>query len=346
MLVGPIFMVYPGIVWKDVHYAHFALCGFALIGIARERKSILIEYFAIGLLAFAATQRQQGLVVAVLGSVWAGWSYAGAVGFKQRTLASLSRLALTVGVLIFASVVMSFISKSNGLTNPRTGITQCLIYDMAGAVHRAPDATLDVFAREKLDVAFRRDALATYDPSRIDTLGPGTGLAHLKRDNLAVEQWLALAWSQPRALFGHKLEFMAWFGGLRDQLKCAPVHVGHGPSAELLRAADLQDSRPSPLAPHAYAYSKQFFNTPYFALWSYALVTTLSLCLLGFQRRWRSPWFGLQLCALAYVSSFALLGLACDFRYGYFLVVTGSLSAVYMLASGFGFRLRKEAPKP
>ena len=35
-LAGPILLIYPGIVWKDVWFAHFALLGFAVIALRRS----------------------------------------------------------------------------------------------------------------------------------------------------------------------------------------------------------------------------------------------------------------------------------------------------------------------
>ncbi len=53
---------------------------------------------------------------------------------------------------------------------------------------------------------------------------------------------------------------------------------------------------------------------------------------------------GLLVSALAFVATFFIISVACDYRYLYFLDVAAMGAAVYVAADPSGFRLRRRLP--
>ena len=73
LLFLPILLIYPGIVWKDVWFAHSALLGFGLIALRAGRRGGPIgwgiEALCLALFAFAMLSRQTGVLVSLVGVV-------------------------------------------------------------------------------------------------------------------------------------------------------------------------------------------------------------------------------------------------------------------------------------
>ena len=67
-LAGPILLIYPAIVWKDVWFAHFALLGFAVIALRRHLPWAVVEAGSLLTFAAALLTRPNGFPVVVVGA--------------------------------------------------------------------------------------------------------------------------------------------------------------------------------------------------------------------------------------------------------------------------------------
>ena len=88
--------------------------------------------------------------------------------------------------------------------------------------------------------------------------------------------------------------------------------------------ADLQDQA---LA----AYAKRFYATPVYSHLTWALVAVAMVMLL-LRRRDPADWamVGLLVGTMGFVASFAVISVACDYRYLYLLDLAAMVSLIYL----------------
>lgn len=338
LLFTPLLLVHPGIVWKDVWFAHSAALAFGLIMWRAAGASAWWEAPALLLLAVALLSRQTGIIVCT--AAVAGLSLAAPLPMQtpRPKLALLAGFGLRMVIMVGMAMGLSALAKES-MKAVRgdavgTGFQLVAIFDMAGILQRQPQAQLHLLRDKGFDTAaWEAAARQTFSAERIDTLvqPPITGPTALG-PGLMLRQWAHLVGHYPGTYLAHRMETYAWFGGLRDQARCVPIHVGIDPP-ELAERAGIRKVPPRWSAP-LYSWSRDFLNTPYFAPLAWSVVSLVVLLFYAWRREWAEPVAWMQVAGLLYSASYLVAGLSCDFRYSYFSVLAASVGLMRMLADG------------
>jgi hypothetical protein len=357
LLFTPILIIHPGVIWKDVWFAHLGLLGFALVALRARGAGWWSECLALVCLAAAMLSRQTGILIALAGvAALSVVRQHGPVGTAHGLWPRWFRLAGWMpGLLLRTAALLAVAAGLGGVAKSQfksiaggevgTGVRLVAIYDIAGMLQRLPGVHLERLRAEGFGTqAWEASARATFSGERIDRLelAPITGSKELTQE-LILAQWFDLATANPLAYIQHRLEVFAWLSGLREQAKCIPVHVGveAGPQTP---TANLS-LRPSRFAPLLYHWSRSFVNTPYFAPLFWAAWSIAVIALVVWRAGWRDPIVWLQLAGLAYWLSYLAAGLSCDFRYTYFSVLASSVGVMYACA-GIPFRREPADQRP
>lgn len=342
-LISPITLIYNGIIWKDVIFANLAVFAFAmLISVEKAPRNWKIAIIII-LLSMASLVRQQGIIVALIACL--------ALPFVNITERGRSLVARTgTGILFFCGVIVLskvlFWGATWGAsmakeTSCQTPILLLLMYDIAGMVKNDPSLNLSVLARAGVNVPLLKQLmLSQYTPERIDTLNLFQAIPEIARNNLyanVVAQWLHLVRSHPEPYILHRVNVFAWLLGLHDHTKCAPVIVGITADApDLLKTLHLHQTS-SPFSDRLWRYAAFFFKTPVFSGMSYL---TGAIASMGWITRIgiRSHVAAISLgsAALLFALTYLFIGIACDLRYLYFMLVASMFCMVYSSAQAPG----------
>lgn len=340
LVVLPQFVIYPGIVWKDVLFATTSVAGFIVLGLAVRALDIRrahLPLLAVALCFFtvAALARQNGLLVAMLGCASLGATTWG----HGRRLAVFRAVGTGIVVLIAmqaTNAALAVVDRSENGSKIGIGLRVLQQYDIVGAVAEDREVDLsELNAPAELERRLRAEAGQVYSPERVDTLSEApelmTGLGSLPAESISA-QWRSLILSDTGTYLSQR------WGAFRQVLftpvitQCLPVHVGVDGPPEVLRGLgitadqDAQDRR-------LYAYTAKFFGTP---LLSHAAFTVLALVVAAVLSLRREPTdlviVGLQLSALAVAASYFVVSIACDYRYLYFMDVAAIVGLLYLAA--------------
>lgn len=357
MLYAPVLLVYPGIVWKDVLFAHLCLFAFALAQLRLRAGFAWVDTVALFVLASAMLCRQTGLV-AVLPCVaalavasvarqdephrWDRSLFVSVLGRFTLRLIALALIAFGLNLL-----TQTFV-RQNSSEPVATGIRLVAVFDISGMLARSPDSTLALLRSNGINTTkVEAAARNSFAAERIDFLAGEVRDQFFQIDRrMLLAQWLELVLRSPFTYAAHRLDSFAWLSGLREQSRCLPIHVGIEPQ-ETARAAGIVTT-PSRFAGVLYDYSRFFWETPYFAPITWFLVAFGVFCVYGLQRSWLEPVALLQLAALIYFLLYLIAGLACDFRYAYFTVLASSAGLMRLCVDAPGLigASRRVGPKP
>ena len=326
----PVSFLYTGILWKDVLAAHLATLAFLLV-LPRPAQAAgpgALAASALAIAAAALVRQQMALMIPLL---------AAAIWFARSDVTRVHRSGIAAiwvaGVLALGWAADSALARNarqvSGLAT-QGAVYQLTTFDLAGI--RSHGGQLRLAALDAAGVDRRRlfAMFDLYGADRVDRLGvyptnPLMGLADPNPPLLS--DWRASIRANPIAYAAHRWEHFSWQAGLRDPLRCLPYHFGVEPQPDGFPALLLPAPRPER---DARLRTIAEALLPLFRPALYAAVTALALVLLW----WRRPlgWTALatfQLAGLAYLGSYLLIGIACDFRYAYFLVpvaLTGAFS--------------------
>ena len=341
LLFSPILLTYPGIIWKDVWFAHCCLLAFGLIALRQGGAGWWAEVAALALLAAGMLSRQTGLLVALVAvlslTLLAGRLQAtgeGRVPMHRPVLGFVARVVVLFMMASALNTAARTTMREVQRDSVGTGVMLVAMFDMAGMLQRLPGVELQRMRSEGFQTAeWEAAARTTFSAERIDRmdLRPFRGDRTLEAGTL-LRQWAALVLDHPGTYLAHRLHTFAWFGGLEDQSRCLPVHVGIEPP-DLAAKAGIR-ATPSRWSPVLYAYSRTLVDTPYFAPLAWSGVSLLVLFLLAWRRRWDDPVLWLQVAGLLYSASYLPAGLSCDFRYSYFSVAAATLGLIRMVLDG------------
>jgi hypothetical protein len=347
-LLLPQFLLYPGIIWKDVLFAGAAAFGFLLIAVAADRWSNLrlrITAIAVALLflALGALARQNGVVVLPLAAVALGW-----IAWKQEARApALNGIlygagSLSVMLLICGSAWLALETRHVGQSGPAGQFRLLQTYDIAGALHANPALQLDPMDDDEPLLArlMRGTAARLYTPERNDTLAGSRALQdallNAKRGEIAA-QWAAIIVAHPLLYLKVRWDAFRWVLFTPEALACRPVFAGVANAEPALSELGLKvrvDERDRALT----AYALAFAGTPVLSHATFLLVSLI--CLFALLRR-RSAvdiaMAGLVLSALVFTLSFFVISIACDYRYLYFLDVAGLVALAYLATDAEAF---------
>lgn len=334
-IATPQVLIYQGIVWRDVLFANLAIAGFiCLAHVARRWSERPVAPLAGALvcLALAALVRQNGLILLVFASVVLAWTARGggpraSLAWGLGSLAAAAVLALAVNHIAQPAQV-----PPKMRLNSATLILKH--YDIIGAKAHHPKLRYGAIAKVDPAAAAYLEAVGPrqYSQSRVDTLDADETfrrtLWHVP-DKAMDAEWIEVITRYPAAYVLHRADVFWWVFGTPELGRCLPVTVGIDGPPEMLGQLDLgsgQDVGDRKLL----NYATRFFGTPVFShlTWAAAAVAVIGLLL---RRRDPADWVfvSLLLGALAFVASFAIISVACDYRYLYLLDLAAMVGLIY-----------------
>jgi hypothetical protein len=341
---APQLAVYPAIVWKDVLFAGSGVAGFACLAWAASawtrppwRWSLLGA--SLVLLTLGALARQNGLVVLPFAAAAVGWMAARSAGRAKAWRGpgyAFSFLAGAAAILLTATAALD-----TRLTGPHGVAEQwehLEIYDVVGAVAHDPRYRLDVLDDRApwLASMLREDAVPVYSPSRIDSLEDDILDPLDHRQGVAgpiAAQWRDLVLRHPLLYLRVRASVFRWTLLTPRPAACVMVSTGVDGDPEALAAARLAE-RQTPRDDAMEAYALALVPTPVYSHGTYAVVGIGLLGLLLRRRRPADVAVAAMLAgALTFTATFALISIACDYRYLYDLDLSVIAATLYAAAS-------------
>ena len=336
LICNPVVLAYTGIVWKDVLFAHASIALFLLINRWYEQKSkpdILQICVVVVLMTIVIGVRQQGLLFALIAAVWLA-------SFFEKT--KLRVLALTIpfvlGPWLLNKTLSDVVQKPfpDGVNVATVGLKILMQYDLVGI--SANGGTLPARAPSSSEgKALANITMQTpqYDRFRVDTLvGPSSDYWALPIAD-TVKLWSGAISANFGLYAKHRMDHFSTLLGFEDMRKCLPVHSGiSGPVQHSLVEQELTSFLGlQPGMNHSSEYVIrtvwELTKTPLLMHWAYALILLVIAVVLLIQKRY--VLLSLVGCCFTYLASYFVLGIACDFRYGYVLTASASVLAVAAL---------------
>jgi hypothetical protein len=341
----PQFLLFQGIVWKDVLFADSALAGFVLIAHAdaqwpnrRLRYALLCA--AIVLLVLATLARQNGAIVLVFGVAAIGTLAAARASPSLRLRSAAISVAITsvgaLGLMLAASAALAM--RTPGESGPRAQFKLLETYDLAGAAKADPHLPLDTLAAANPDFErlLRTDGAKLYTPQRNDTLAASAALQDELSDtsnDAVAAQWRGLVVHHPWLYLSIRARVFDWTFFTPEISRCAPLFVGVEGLPRYMHDLNLSARfRPQDVA--LKNYGAIFLDTPAMSHAAFGLLG-LGILLVLLRRRATSDIViaFMLLSAFAFTLSFFVISIACDYRYLLFLDFSALAGAFHLAVS-------------
>jgi len=334
----PQFLLYPGIVWKDVLFAAASIAGFCCLAFAaarwqRQWQHLAATTLAILFFTLAALTRQNGLVIALTG-VATYLAIAHKNSAHPRTAFAQTfvfLIALTAAIAICMTALAARGDHGKGRADE---IKMLQLYDFAATTARDPSLKLaDLHQSDPtFEHLIRTEGARLFTPERVDSLQRFTDLEQARDAApapLMMRQWLHLIAHHPLLYLRTRAEIFRWVFLTPEIDRCVPFLVGvSGPQPVLdkLNMPSRYDSRDEQLE----NYANPLVHTPIFSHATFAILAALLFVLL---LRRRAPADIAIVFLLAGSGAFALtffaLSLACDYRYLYLLDMAAMVAAIH-----------------
>lgn len=340
LALNPLFLLYAGIIWKDVLLATLAMV--SVIGLwAIERRQGPVRWWLVVLVALPLAAmpwtRQQGLLIAL--PLWAAlsWLLARRVGPAWPR-----RLAVIAGVWLLLFVGFRGIGAAADATitplpaSPTgTGIRMVMAYDLIGiAAHLDPDGGSPLPGAGDQVLA---DIRENYSAERIDTpwrLATVRGyFSELGPDRLK-PAWQQAVREHPDAYLAHRWGALSSLLGLKSMQGCVPGYWGvagipeHALHAGVIEEMDARDRLIGRV-------TTWLSDTPVLRHWAYLLLLAVVTASLLLHRRSEGILASTAAVAGAwlYFGSYVPTTIACDFRYLYPTAALACLVAMQRLVA-------------
>jgi hypothetical protein len=179
---------------------------------------------------------------------------------------------------------------------------------------------------------FRQQSLL-YTPYRVDTLDSSPPQFWALDTATASRFWRETIAVNPAPYLRHRAAHFAALLGLAGMRSCLPVYTGtEGPVVLPGLDGDLTAFLGLTAGVHHASYrvhdfGRDYGDTPLFMHLAYAVV--LMLVALWLLVRREHVLLTLSVCALLFLASYSVIGIACDFRYAYTLTATTTLLVAY-----------------
>jgi len=334
----PQLALYPAIVWKDVLFAGSVIAGFASLAWAaaawprvRTRYACLVA--GALLLTLATLARQNGAVVLPFAALAAGLIAARfGAGWGRALAHAAGFLALTVPLFAAASLALATRLETQDATDQAW--TSLQTYDLTAAVVRDPPLDLATLRSRapQVETLIRTQGVRAYSPIRVDSLEPMMDQFDPSAAAPIAAQWRSLIVRHPWLYLRIRGTALRWVFLTPDPSQCVLYVTGVDGPVEEMATARLKPRDTA--ADEAMAdYADAFTPTPAFSHAAYAAVG-LGLLLILLRRR-TGPDIALAAMlasAFAFAASFALISIACDYRYLYALDLTVIAAALYVVA--------------
>ena len=335
----PQLALYPAIVWKDVLFAGSVTAGFAALAWAAAawpRVWVRFACLAAGalLLTLATLARQNGAVVLPFGALAVGLIAGGSGMSRGRALAhGAGFLALALPLFAAASLALATRLETQDATDQAW--TSLQTYDLTAAVVRDPRLELGTLRSRapQVETLIRTQGVSAYSPIRVDPLEPMMDQFDPSAAAPIAAQWRSLIVGHPWLYLRIRGTAFRWVFLTPDPSQCVLYVTGVDGPAEEMATAGLKP-RDTATDEAMAAYADAFAPTPAFSHATYALV---GLGLLAFLLRRRTgpdiAVAAMLASAFTFTASFALISIACDYRYLYALDLTAIAAALYVAAS-------------
>lgn len=336
----PQFLIYPGIVWKDVLFAGVSVMAFVVLTYAAAdwvdvRKRYPLIAIAFGLFVLSALVRQNGIVMLASGTVALGW-----IAWRHEPDGWRGALKLAGGALVASLIVFSLANVALGtrLVNV-TGYARQFklleMYDIVAIVSADPKVPLTEF--DKSDIAFsaaiRSDGVKLYKPQRNDPLAGSPSLSNALQaapPSLVTAQWLDLLTHYPLLYIEQRADMFYWVVFTPQIAKCLPFTVGvEGPQSTMddLNMSARWDDRDQRLSDYATAFE----NTPAFSHVFFTILSIIAIVMLLLRRSDTDITIAAMMASyLVFALTYFFISLACDYRYLYGLDLSAMLGWFYM----------------
>jgi hypothetical protein len=339
VLVPLIALAPPGVmflamIWRDVLFAACWLLAAALVYAVAERSGLAraaLRLPALILLGFGILLRPNAIVAAPLLLAYIAWP----ARFEWRRTALLFVPALVAGYGLIHLVYYDILDVKR--ENP---LHSLLVFDLGGITHFSGENQFPVtWSAEQEKLLLNR----CYDPRLWDsywTLEPCTFvMARLERPDdkvfgtrRLVEAWKRALAAHPLAYVEHRATFM-WTFLARDKLVLELYHLDEAPLSHNPRFMALLPFYEALKETIIFRVGLWFLVSIAIVLWAWrARATTGGAFAIGIAG-----------CGIMYVLSFAALGVATDFRYGYWNVLACLAAAIPALIAGREMRASKPA---
>jgi len=349
----PQLFLYPAIVWKDVLFAGASVAGFASLAWAARRwarpaSRVTLLLAGLVLLTLAALGRQNGAVVLPLAAGAVGW-----IAFRSGEEAPRRlRKGLTYGLGFLVSGAMLFFAASAALATrlddagaTAQAWTALQTYDLVAAAARDPHTDLGVLkARDPtLETLIRTRGVRLYSPARVDSIQ--SMLDRMDPDGTdagpVAAQWRDLIARDPLLYLRIRATALRWVLLTPDPNGCLLAYTGiDGPAEEMADAGLVR--RDTAMDDSVGDYALAFARTPAYSHGTYGVIGLVCLAALLRRRRPADIAVAAMLAsAFAFTASFALISIACDYRYLYDLDIAAIGAALYLAADwrGIGVKL-------
>lgn len=338
LAANPVFMLYVGILWKDVLLATVAAAAAVLLLLLPRRTGaglLLSGLLVMVCVAALPLIRQQGILLAI------PLALAGAYSLARRIpAAGWRRAAAMAGMLVLAGTTSQLLALASArkveplpASPVSVGVSTIQAYDVIGMVAYALPG--DDAAWTKADAETIRRMQAGYSPERIDTLWHDPAVRRYTdsvRDGQLHRIWLAGIKHDPVAYLTHRRAAFAALLGFGGMAGCVPAYWGVAAAPEQLEAVGLQEEM-DPRDRQLGALVLDLQSSLVFRHWWYAgilLVATIVVL----RARAGTQIHVLRasvLGAWAYLLSFLPTTIACDFRYLYPVVMLVTVVGIHLL---------------
>jgi hypothetical protein len=337
VVLTPQLLIYQGIVWRDVLFANLSVAGFILLAHAAQRWSegprVLPILGAVACLALAALARQNGLILAVAAAGVLAWT-ARSGGWRRSLAWGLGAFAAIV-VVALAWNHLAQPAQTSPALKADLGMQILEHYDIVGAKAHHPRLKLKEIAKvdPKAAELIERQATGVYDAARVDKLDSDVNFRrtiwHVPYPAMDA-QWRRIIIHYPAAYVLQRLDVFRWTFLTPKLELCLPVQVGVMGPDKLLKDLDIQTGL-SPQAAGIGAYAERFYGTPIYSHLTWAVVA-IGMIVLLLRRRDPADWaiIGLLVGSLLFAGSFAVISVACDYRYLYLLDLAAMVSLLYV----------------
>jgi hypothetical protein len=335
----PQLALYPAIVWKDVLFAGSATAGFACLAWAAAmwpRRQVRYAWLAAGamLLTLASLTRQNGAVVLPFAALAVGLIATRSGVRWGRALAHAAGF-LTCALAVFAVASAALATRLETQDATDQAWTSLQTYDLTAAVVRDPRLELATLRSRapQVETLIRTQGVRAYSPIRVDSIEPMLDQFDAGAAEPIAAQWRALIVGHPWLYLRVRGTALSWIFLTPAQSQCVLYVTGVGGPAEEMAAAGLKP-RHTPMDKAMGDYADAFAPTPAYSHATYGVVGAGLLVILLRRRRGADIAVAAMLgAAFAFAASFAVISIACDYRYLYDLDLAVIAAALYLAAS-------------